>query len=97
MSEIKLHKRVKYAGDVHTALMKLGWDAKTAAAFLDSIPDADAVEVVRCKDCVFWKYYCRVVDGVESDHVCSIKRELDGLMHRTKADDFCSWAKRKEE
>ena len=54
-------------------------------------------ELIRCKDCVFWKYYCRVVDGVESDHVCSKKRELDGLMHRTKADDFCSWAERKEE
>lgn len=52
MSEIKLVKRFKYAGDVHAALMQLGWDAKTAAAFLDSIPDADAVEVVRCKDCV---------------------------------------------
>lgn len=54
-------------------------------------------ELIRCEDCVFWKYYCRVVDGVESDHVCSIKRELDGLMHRTKADDFCSWAERKED
>ena len=54
-------------------------------------------ELIRCRDCVFWRNYCRVVDGVESDHVCSKKRELDGLMHRTKADDFCSWAKRKEE
>ncbi len=45
MSEIKLVKRIKYAGDVHAAMMKLGWDAETAAAFLDSIPDADAKEV----------------------------------------------------
>lgn len=45
MSEIKIVKRIKYAGDVHTALMKLGWDAKTAAAFLDSIPDVDKEDV----------------------------------------------------
>ena len=45
MSEIKLVKRIKYAGDVHAAMMELGWDAETAAAFLDSIPDADAKEV----------------------------------------------------
>lgn len=51
MSGIKLVKRIKYAGDVHAALMELGWDAETAAAFLDDIPDADAVEVVRCKGC----------------------------------------------
>lgn len=54
-------------------------------------------ELIRCKDCVFWKNYCRVVDGVRSDHVCSKKRELDGTMYRTKADDFCSQAERKEE
>ena len=45
MSGIKLVKRIKYAGDVHSALMELGWDAKTAAAFLDDIPDADAEKV----------------------------------------------------
>lgn len=47
MSEIELVKRIKYAGDVHAALMELGWDAKTAAAFLDSIPDADREEVFK--------------------------------------------------
>ena len=44
MPEIKLHRRVKYAGDVHATLMELGWDAMTAAEFCDSIPDADVVE-----------------------------------------------------
>ena len=32
--------RVKYARDVFEALLELGWDADTAASFLDSIPDA---------------------------------------------------------
>ena len=38
--KITLVKRVKYAGDVHSALVALGWDTDTAAAFLDRIPDA---------------------------------------------------------
>lgn len=60
-------------------------------------PTVDAVPVILCKDCIYWKRYCRVVDGVTSNHVCGRKRELDGLMHRSKADDFCSLAERKEE
>lgn len=59
-------------------------------------PIIDAVPVIRCKDCIYWKRYCRVVDGVTSHHVCGRKRELDGAMHRSKADDFCSWAERKD-
>ena len=54
-------------------------------------------KLIRCKDCIYWEEYCRIVDGVASDHVCSLKRELDGTMHRAKSDDYCSWAKRKEE
>lgn len=42
--EIGLIKRVKYAGDIHTALLKLGWDIGTAAAFLEGIPDAPHIE-----------------------------------------------------
>lgn len=43
--EIKLEKRLKYAGDVLNALMeKYGWDMETAITFLGSIPDANAEE-----------------------------------------------------
>ena len=42
--EIGLIKRVKYAGDIHTALLKLGWDIGTATAFLEGIPDAPHIE-----------------------------------------------------
>lgn len=51
MSEIKLKKRFKYAGDIYKVLLDTEWDAETAAAFLNSIPDADVEEVVRCKKC----------------------------------------------
>lgn len=81
MSEIKLHKRVKYAGDVHAELLKLGWDCETAALFCDNIPDADAVEVVRCKDCEYYENgecvspYIYMSDGAhlwpDEDFYCS--------------------------
>jgi hypothetical protein len=51
MSEIKLSRRIKYAGDVHKALIECGWNLEVATSFVNRIPDADAVEVVRCKDC----------------------------------------------
>lgn len=41
LREIELVRRAKYAGDVYDALLELGWDADTAASFLDSIPDAE--------------------------------------------------------
>lgn len=40
MMEIKLEKRVKYAGDVHAELMKAGFTPKGAAELLDHVPDA---------------------------------------------------------
>ena len=52
MAEIELVKRVKYAGDVFDALVNQAeWDIDTAAAFLERIPDADVVPVVRCREC----------------------------------------------
>lgn len=60
------------------------------------MPTVDAEPVIRCKDCLYWRNYCRVVNGVTSHHVCGCKRELDGAMHRSKANDFCSRAERKK-
>lgn len=54
-NRIMIVKRVKYAGDVYKALLDLGWDIETVAAFLNDIPDADAVEVMRCKDCNWYR------------------------------------------
>lgn len=45
MAEIVLTKRVKYAGDVHTELLKAGWDLDTATGFVNNIPDADVAPV----------------------------------------------------
>lgn len=40
LHEIEIASRLKFAGDVYDALLELGWDADTAASFLDRIPDA---------------------------------------------------------
>lgn len=47
--EIKLYKRVKYAGDVHTELMKAGFTPKGAAELLGHVPDAEVAPVVNGK------------------------------------------------
>lgn len=46
MAEIKLQKRVVYAGDVHIALLKDGWSIADATKFVRELPTAE-VEPVR--------------------------------------------------
>lgn len=50
---------------------------------------ADVVEVVRCKDCKYWR-------GVTFGYAC---RKLSGLntKYNTKPTDFCSLGERKEQ
>lgn len=48
---------------------------------IEAEPTIDAVPVIRCKDCKYWN---------GSGKYCDY--EMSGL-----EDDFCSWAKRKEE
>ena len=52
--------------------------------WLNHAPTVDAVPVIRCKDCVYWG---GEIKGCYND---------DGTITAT-ADDFCSWAERKEE
>lgn len=91
MSEIKLVKRIKFAGDVHAALMELGWDAEIAAAFLHSIPDTDAVEVVRCKDC---KHRTEYFDS--GMYVCKHEQcPVCGKAAFVADDHFCGYGERR--
>lgn len=89
MGVIKLHRRVKYAGDVHAELLKNGYTLVGATEFVNHIPDAvDVVEVVRCKDCVSFcdcgTYYL--------DNGCL---NVNGLSD-PKEDDFCPYGERKD-
>ena len=77
------NKKLIYASEARRAVLKA--DPKLAYC-IDSVPGVDAVEVVRCKECVsgHTQYYgglfrCNVMG-------CS------GL----KADDFCSYGERKK-
>ena len=45
----------------------------------------DLVEVVRCKDCRFWK----------NEHLCLVMSRYGSI--DTKAEHYCSWGERKEE
>ena len=52
------------------------------------LPRVDAVEVVRCKDCKFWKDDILRDDG--KIKCCSVG------YYMTKENDFCSFGKRRE-
>ena len=55
---------------------------------IDKIPTVDAVEVVRCKDCVYW-------DGRGYDGRC--EGYANGLIRDyTNFDDFCSYGERSD-
>lgn len=49
-------------------------------------PTVDAVEVVRCKDCL-WR----------GKHGCYRSRDSYTWYNRPKDDDFCSWGERRED
>lgn len=53
----------------------------------------DAVEVVRCKDCM---HYINLLEN-ESDYRCSIFCGCYDRPYPTVADDFCSYGERREE
>lgn len=102
MSEIKLKKRCKYAGDIYKSLLifEAGYDAKKAGDFLDRIPDADVEEVVRCKECKHW----HKETGWCAEHSFFI--DADGeFCHPWESanwkmfddNDFCSYGERKEQ
>ena len=66
--EIKLEKRVKFAGDVLNELLKAEWDIEAAVAFVNAIPDADCAEVVHAE----WR-----VDGFCTN--CNNRAEVQSI------------------
>ena len=57
------------------------------ASIIENIPAADVVEVVRCKECIFWE------KGKGYTPYCN---HPDSMLMDTNADDFCSYGERKE-
>ena len=63
---------------------------KTFDTIIDLQPTVDAVEVVRCKDCKWWKTkYMRLGER----KVCVI----EAYEPVRNEDEYCSWAERKED
>lgn len=58
---------------------------------IDDAPTVDAVEVVRCKDCVFYK---ETEDWDGSKYFACHKRAAVLIM-QMKPDDFCSYGERR--
>lgn len=86
---IKLRQRYKAAGDVFKALTdKAEWDVDTAVAFLEKVPDADVEEVVRCKDCRFFKH-----DGTNDEWYC--RKSGADLEYVEALTHFCSYGERR--
>lgn len=55
---------------------------------LVGLPSVDAVEVVRCKDCVFGHLYVDVINGVTDSWIeC---RNPEGLNRDVSVDGYCS-------
>ena len=58
---------------------------------LDNMPTADVVEVVRCKDCVWWEPH------VYGSTIGRCENPRNGLANEySEDDDFCSYVERKE-
>ena len=67
------------------------YDAVSLHGIINSLkewPTLDAVEVVRCKDCVFCKLYSE-----SGEYHC---RTMKGMYRAVKPNDFCSYGERNE-
>ena len=92
MAEIKLNKRYKYAGDIFPKLIDIGFDIETATDFLNSIKDANVVEVVKCKDCK----RCYEKRTKRNNQLMRFCMRMDGNEYQVNANDFCSYGTPKE-
>lgn len=59
---------------------------------VENLSVADAVEVVRCKDCKHWRM--TVSTGTYGECMCD---DMETNVLYTMADDYCSYGERKED
>lgn len=77
----KLFARVKWVNKA---------DGEAAVYLVESAPAVDAVEVVRCKDCKYYKKGSCELHSVWPDEYST------GYDYRPDDDDFCSYGERRE-
>lgn len=81
--------------------IKWGEDVTDVIGRIKSLPSADAVEVVRCKDCIHWFPHTQCgfdEDNDEYHDYCGLLiPDDDYYAFRRKPDDYCSYGEREEQ
>ena len=92
MSEENIMRKCKAFGEL---------SAKSAIRKVEACSTVDAVPVIRCKDCKYWMPHTQLgfdeVRAVYHDYCAMHCPDDDFYAYRKRADDYCSWAERKEE
>ena len=81
--------------DADNARECFGGDGVTGAVMqrmFDSLPTIDAVPVVRCRECKYWRRYTR-----QWENHCAGECERHRMEGGTYENDFCSYGQRKED
>lgn len=71
-----------------------GWNQ--AIKILQKAPTVDAVEVVRCKDCIYAQDFDDDDARYDIGRICMCASDEDYIMTRW-ADDFCSYGERRDD
>lgn len=90
---MKNEKRLIDANDVYSLFDKSGF-ARLHVADIDAIPRVDAVEVVRCRGCKYWK-----PSGSKAGNSFADMEYIGGCEFTNycrRESDFCSYGKRKD-
>ena len=75
---------------------------ETVLEYAENLPTVDAVEVVRCKDCIYYetKRLCMPGGGLDKTYECGYcyywKYETGESPNSVEPDDFCSYGERKD-
>ena len=104
-NQIAVKKRLIYAEDlfepVDFTVLQMGGRSggKTMAMYeqlfrkrVEMAPTVDAVEVVRCKDCI---HYCQTRAYGSTYMGCEVFDGANEIPYETEPDDFCSYGERK--
>ena len=70
---------------------KQDWTSSQIVTLLENAPTIDAVPVVRCRECKYWRRYTR-----QWENHCAGECERHRMEGGTYENDFCSYGQRKE-
>lgn len=80
----------------HQAALGRMYTTREFIALLKKVESGELVEVVRCKDCKYWKDSWVAPDGKHEHGYCHMEESDDVIVGRWD-DDFCSFGERRTE